>query len=283
MSATLLRGWAVNGKLSVVDCLHRNAPRQYHKGPRSVAYIREFTSPSQVSQLEDSWGAIETPAGRVLRKLQNEILLDPAERDTVKELVALHLARSYEVHKMWSEGIEPDEWLNDIDRLLENPDLLGKEVLDIRESLRQLSSDSSERDLTYQAVSDYLKENFTQLVLYGHERVRQYVGRAGLELYRVVVGDELIISDTPAVAATADLEKVGFGSGLTLPDGPSIIMPLTPHTLAVIGPQDSTYILAPAAIQRLNILQCRRAQRYLVCRPGSDLEEKIIREIKMRG
>ena len=283
MSATLLRGWAVNGKLAVVDCRDRNAPKVYSKGPRGVAYEREFTSPSQVAQLEASWGAIETPAGRVLRKLQNDTQLDPGERDTVKELVALHLARSYEVHKIWSDGIEVDEWLNDIDRLLGNPDLLGKEVLDLRESLRHLSSDASERDLTYQAVSGYLKDQFTQLVLYGHERVRKYVDRAGLELYRVLVGDELIISDTPAVAVTADLEKVGFGSGLTLPDGPSIIMPLTPNTLAVIGPQDSTYILAPAAIQRLNIIQCRRAQRYLVCRPGSELEEKIIREIKMRG
>ena len=283
VSATLLKGWTVDGVLSIVDLHDPNGPRILSRGPRGVAFERDLTSRIRVKEIEESWSRIERRAGKALGVMRDgDGLGDTRAVEAIKELIALHLTRSYEMKNIWSRLIDDDDLR--IDRFVANPELLGETLLARMEVLQDSSNgELTERDAVRVTVDEHLHEVFSEALSSNLERARRFVFTAGLEICRVAVGDELIISDSPVVAMSTDGESIGLDSGMTLTEAGTVFMPLGPTTLAALGPTDTAYVLPDVLVQRFNIMQCRRAQRYVVCRPGSGLEDKIVREIRRWG
>ena len=283
VSATLLKGWTVDGVLSAVDLQNPNGPTILSTGPRGVAFERDLTSRSRVEEIERAWSKIEKRAGKALRVMRDGGGLDDTRAvEAIKELIALHLTRSYEIKNIWSRPIDDDALR--IDRFVDTPELLGETLLARKEMHREASNgELTEREAIQVTVDEHLHAVFSEALCSSYERARRFVSAVGLEICRVAIGDELIICDSPVVAMSTDGENIGLDSGMTLTEAGTVFMPLGPRTLAALGPTDAAYILPDVLVQRFNIMQCRRAQRYVVCRPGSDLEDKIVREIRRWG
>lgn len=280
VSATLLKGWTVGGVLSAVDLQNSNGPRILSKGPRGVAFERGLTSTIRVKEIEDSWSRIESRAGKALRVVRDGYgLEDTRAVEAIKEMIALHLTRSYEMKNIWSHLIDDDTLR--IDRFVNNPELLGETLL-ARKEMHQCESNGelTDRDAIQLTVDEHLHKVFSEALCSSYERARRFVAAAGLEIGRVDGDDELVICDSPVITMSTDGQSIGLDSGMTLAETGTVFMPLGPRTLAALGPTDTSYILPDVLVQRFNIMQCRRAQRYVLCRPGSNLEDKIVREIR---
>ena len=60
----------------------------------------------------------------------------------------------------------------------------------------------------------------------------------------------------------------------------TIVMPLGPYALAGLGPQNRKLTLTSVLAEKFNLIQCRRARKQILCRPGSGLDEWVIQRYR---
>jgi hypothetical protein len=100
--------------------------------------------------------------------------------------------------------------------------------------------------------------------------MRQGFDGIGLELGRVPPGHSLLIGDSPAVPIRfkdGQLQTVNCAVG----DSDTVVLPLTPHLIVVLGPEDLVGDLTPGDVSLLNEAQLLAAKDYVYYPPRSPL------------
>jgi hypothetical protein len=101
-------------------------------------------------------------------------------------------------------------------------------------------------------------------------RMRQGFDGMGLELGRVPPRHSLLIGDSPAVPIRfkdGQLQTVNCAVG----DSHTVVLPLTPHLIVVLGPEDLVGDLTPGHVSLLNEAQLIAAKDYVYYPPRSPL------------
>ena len=278
VSETLLKGWTVGGELSVVQLLYHGGPRIGSVGPGGVAYERGLTSRFTVDEIENAWSDIETPAGTALPKVCEGVGLDDTDTvQAIKDLVCLHLTRSYETLDLWNRVREENDDMRQLETIIEDDDAMRRDIFERRE-LHIVGSEglAEHRAQWRQWKETKLKEVFSQRLIKMYNRAKEYVAEAGLEVWNTAHGDELVIGDCPAFTVSADGERFGMDAGVVMNEAATIVMPLGPYTLAGLAPQNRRLTLPSVLTETFNLIQCRRARKQIVCRPESGLSEWVV-------
>ena len=282
VSKTLLKGWTVDGELSVVQLLSRGGPRVRSVGPRGVARERDLTSRLTVDEIEDAWSAIEAPAGRALPRVREGVGLDDADTvQAIKDLMCLHLTRSYEMLDVWDRVKADNADVRQLDELIEDNAAMRRDFFE-RRGLIVVGSEGLEehREEWRQWKEADLKRVFSERLVTMYHRAKRHIADAGLQVCNTSDRDELVIGDCPAFMMSADGERIGMDEGVTMDEAATIVMPLGPHTLASLTQQNSISPLPSGMAETFNLIQCRRARKQVVCRPGSGLDEWVVQRYR---
>ena len=133
VSETLLRRWTVEGQLSVVQRQRDGRPTVRSVGPGGVAYERGLTSIFTIDEIENAWSDIETLAGRALQELREGIGLNDADTvQAIKDLMYLHLTRSYEMLDVWERVKAENDTVRQLDELIEDDDVMRRAFFEQR-------------------------------------------------------------------------------------------------------------------------------------------------------
>ena len=248
-------------------------------GPGGVARERDLTSRFTVDEIEEAWSAIESRAGEALPRVRAGGGPDDDHTvQAIKDLVCLHLTRSYETLTMWDRIRQENEDMREVVAIIENDDLMRQHAFE-QTGLYVVGSEGLEcyRDQLRVLVDTQQKSWFSRNLITSYDTVKSYIASAGLEIWHTESEDELVIGDCPAFTLSRDGSMFGFDKGVSIDEAGSIVMPLGPHTLAAIGPEGRRSTLSSIAVKELNVIQCRRAHKQVVCRTSSGLDEWVVR------
>ena len=244
--------------------------------PRSTAHSRDFSTPLQVQETEAVWADIESRAAIALTALNQG---QNFSASAIKDLVALHLIRSYEMLEECHSLFNDYEPLTRLTRLSVGElqlHALERSGLHIVGPEAARSEQQEINELIYQHFREELCANLPPLLA----QARGLFAAAGLQVWTCEDGAELLIGDTPAATIDHTGTRVGFGAGVWPGSAGTAIMPLSPTKLAAIGPRDLVRSLPTSQVAKLNLIQARRAQRFIYCHPRSDLHEWVLAEHK---
>ena len=273
VSVTLLNRWSQNGKLVQVDLKTR---KHALVSPRSVAFSRDFSTPLQVQQTEKAWGEIEGTAAATLNALDRG---DSFDSTPIQDLIALHLIRSHEMLEECHRLLVSYQPVQRITHL--SFDDLQRHALE-RIGLHIVGPEGAHAEQThinhilYQRFREELSADMPTFLAQAQGLFRG----AGLEVWVCESGRELVIGDTPAATVDETGTRFGLESGVSLGSATYAFMPLNPTTLAAVGPNYLAGTMSASQIDTLNLIQCRRARRFVYCRPGSGLHRWVLAEHK---
>ncbi len=103
-------------------------------------------------------------------------------------------------------------------------------------------------------------------------RVRETLRTQAVEVLHVPRGNELLISDSPAVTFRYLAGNMGIEPNVALGDSNGIVLPLARDCLVVIGPEAKEAELLPDQIAFFNRLQIEVSYRHVYCHPRSGLK-----------
>lgn len=99
--------------------------------------------------------------------------------------------------------------------------------------------------------------------------------RAGFQAFDLKVlttsDRKFLIGDVPVLAMREGHGGLGIFDGVGLANADEIVLPLTPHHVAVLGQGNETTEATPDEVERYNTLQVRLAYRYVYMQPHGDL------------
>ena len=271
VSKTLLNRWAQDGRLVQVDL----KTRQYALvPPRSAAFSRDFSTPLQVQSTEKVWGEIERSAAPALNALDQG---QPFNSTPIKDLFALHLIRSHEmmeechkilktyqpVQRLTQLSIQELQWhaLERVGLHIVGPEATHAEQTHINRML-------------YQRFREELSADLPMFLAQAQGLFRG----AGLEVWTCESDRELVIGDTPAATVDETGSRFGLEAGVSLGSATYAFMPLNPTTLGAVGPAYLAGTMSTSQVETINLVQCRRARRFVYCRHGSGLHNWVLAE-----
>jgi hypothetical protein len=276
VSKVLLKRWTIDGRLLAFN-LHTGTHRD--RSPKAEGYVEGFIGHGS-GQAKARWREFEDRAHRALCAVEDgTFLTDPADVDSIKGLMGLHLLRSRVATAMWERALERqtdrDEasHLDRLQALINDPEvqdavfehLTGLEPAgpDARAHARTHLAEQLDRRLGSggEAFRDLLVENLERFVLdFAEHEVEIGVSNA-----------ELLIGDVPALTVDHSTRSVGFLAGVTLQSADTLFMPLGPHHVAALGGRAGYRDLPTSTAETLNHLQLISAHRKAYMLPGSPL------------
>ena len=272
VSQTLLNRWAQDGKLVQVDLkTHKHALVP----PNSVAFSRDFSTPLQVQNTEKVWGEIEGSAAAALNALDQG---QPFNSTPIKDLIALHLIRSHEMmeecHKLLNR-YQPIQRLTHL-----SFEDLQRHALE-RIGLHIVGPEAAYAEQTHinQMIYHRFREELSADLPSFLAQAQGLFRGAGLEVWTCESDRELVIGDTPAATVDETGTQFGLGSGVPIGSAAYAFMPLNPTTLAAVGPAYHAGTISTSQVETMNLIQCRRAQRFVYCRHGSGLHKWVLAEL----
>ena len=184
---------------------------------------------------------------------------------TIKDAIALHFARSLETldttDALWQQ------WLADARAAF----LAGQQRM---EDLYYLKHGivASGPAVAEQIANDLLDaptmlyQNgaaFRLRVVDMFEEARRMAASAHLEIIRPLHRGQFLIGDVPAISLDTRCRAFGIRGGVPFRDATTVILPLSPRRLAVLGSADTFAAVPGAAIRWLNGFQVASAKAYV--------------------
>jgi hypothetical protein len=243
----------------------RGGPTRFGKIPR---YLR-FAS----SSAEDLWGATETRLHEPLEAVKrDDRIADPSHEAVIRDAIALHFIRSIPTAALhqttWQERREAAR-----QRWRDTPEMLQWIHVNVfgwwtdDPARLELALDEFYRPVDQLVSSDAI---FRVSLEDRFERVR--TGFQAFDLKILASPDrEFLIGDVPVLAMREGHGGLGIFDGVGLAEADEIVLPLTPHHVAVLGQGNQSGEATADEIDRYNTLQVRLAYRYVYFKPVGGL------------
>ncbi|MDA8359441.1 MAG: DUF4238 domain-containing protein [Actinomycetota bacterium] len=265
---------------------------QTKDGPRMGHYSLEYgprppTSPTSVAKLtnfvkfdsqrtESLWGLTESRLPDALAAADAGTLFTaPSHVGTIKDMIALHYARSFEVldghEDIWREGLEVAKR-----RFLEDPEHLSH-VYFLKTGLHLPLTATSAHELVADELVQRTRDLFSSGVAFRFRVVDLFnaasavVAGAGLQLLRTQSGFEFLIGDVPVITTDRSGNHQGISAGVPIGSAATVFLPLGPHLGVALGPRNEDVTIGVDHVLRLNTWEVQAARRGVFTRVGSPL------------
>jgi hypothetical protein len=245
--------------------LVRGGPARFGKIPN---YLR-FAS----SSAEDLWGATETRLHEPLEAIMRDgLVADPSHAAVIRDTIALHFIRSIPTAALhqttWQERREAtrQQWR-------ENPEMLQW----IHENLFGWWTDDPSRlelalDEFYKPADELIASDAIFRVSLEDRFQRVRAGFQAFDLKILNAPDRgFLIGDVPVLAMREGHGGLGIFDGVGLANADEIVLPLTPHHVAVLGQGNQSREATFDEVERYNTLEVRLAYRYVYMCSAGDL------------
>ena len=292
VSKCLIHCWSRTGKDPVQYFDLRNGPRFKTAAPAQIMYRTAdgkgdgFVPVEFAISLEQEWSQVEKRGCEAIRAVLGGGSVDDDRRTAIRGLMALHLLRSSETlgRFLMIVGDKATELHAEVATSDDYRRVLVETGMTVEEAQEAADAAIRSPDGFVQGARADLAGNMTRWL----ERFVEALSAGGL-LLRKSDTDTLVLGDGPAFLSPGDcltcettvmfgkLDEVhrcarhtGFSAHWPAADW-LCWMPLAPQLLAVAGPRikdaDTPLPLVGSMSDRVNVMQCRRAQVRIVIPP----------------
>ena len=243
-----------------------------HGGPAKFGKIPNYLRFAS-SSAEDLWGETETRLHGPLKAVKRDgRLTEPGHEAVIRDAIALHFIRSIPTAALhqttWNEHREAarQQWRDDPDTLQQiHVNVFGWWTAD--PARLELALDEF-----YKPVDQLVSSGATFRVSLEDRFKRVRAGFGAFDLKILASPDrEFLIGDVPVLAMREGHGGLGIFDGVGLANADEIVLPLTPHHVAILGQGDQSRLAADGEVERYNTLQVKMAYQYIYFRPASGL------------
>ena len=241
-----------------------------------TAPVKDFVR-FESGSLEKVWAQVENTADAEFSAVRDGGALQPGHLDRLRDLIAIHHARSIQYYAVFEESLEN---ANELARRYwrQYPEVLDA-IAASRLGLpageagsRERAVQELHRPLTKQIEDGVL---FRVLMEYRYRRTRHWLRGLGVEILTPSRG-EFVVGDIPALTVRKGMPGAGVNAGIGYAHADAIILPIAPDFLLRVVDGPSRYAHADGEeVTELNTWQVRGAFSHVYLRPGSGLEEFI--------
>lgn len=242
--------------------------------PRRVAKLDGFVKIDS-RRTEEVWGKVESDLPAAIAAAETGCLFEhPEYVKTLKEAIALHYARSFDVKnlddKFWKQSLSEI-----VDNLRSDPVLV--------DTLCRLKTGSdgvpaiSEKEAIIREFHDALANlvgsgvMFRYRVVHFFKQATDFIADAGLEILRPPADSEFVIGDVPVITSDQNGLRQGIEAGVPIGSAKVVLMPFSPTLLVSLAKTNADMVLPAAWVERVNTWQIRAARRGVFARPDSPL------------
>lgn len=227
--------------------------------------------------LEQVWWQVENDLAATFAAVRSGKALETAHIDRLRDLVALHHARSIQYYVAFEDNLQhaSQEARRFWDRYPTALDAIAVSRLGLP------GGDTGSRELAFRELrkrmDKWIEDGalFRAMMESRYRRTRHWFRSLGVEILTPSVG-EFIIGDIPALAVRKGIPGAGVSNGIGYAHADAIILPIAPDRLLRVFDGPSRYGKAESEeVNELNAWQVRGAYSHVFFRPGSGLEEFI--------
>ncbi len=226
---------------------------------------------------EDHWSRFETRFPEAIRSAEDSTLYTkPDLIEVIKDLLALHFARSHEI-QVANQAIRgpsisdfmtavclDDAWLQQA-----HLDRFDFELTDLAVARERLEEDLSAEFLSHTESGVYFRLRIPDYF----QRAREILSASNIQILRPSsIEDEFLIGDNPLITPDSTRSRLGILDGLPIGNAATVIMPLSPRISVALAKQNSVERIDVEMLSELNRFQMQKARRSVFFRPGSNLE-----------
>lgn len=265
--------WGRKGELLLasLDVRHperrivRGGPARFGKMPNYLCFAS--------SSAEDLWGATETRLHEPLEAIKrDDCIAGPSHEEVIRHAIALHFIRSIPTAALhqttWRERKEAAR-----QRWRDNPRMLQWIHVNV---FGWWTDDPARLELAldefYRPVDELVASGAILRVSLEDRFQRVRAGFQAFDLKLIVSSDqEFLIGDVPVLAMREGHGGLGIFDGVGLANADEIVLPLTPHHIAVLGQGTQSRQATADEVDRFNTLQARLAYRHVHFTPAAGL------------
>jgi len=265
--------WGTKGELLLASLNVRHPERKIVRGgPARFGKIPNYLRFAS-SSAEDLWGATETRLHEPLEAIKRDNrLTDPSHEAIIRDAIALHFVRSIPtaaLHQVtWNDHREAarQQWRG-------RPEMLQWFHVN---AFGWWTDDPARLEL---AVDEFYKP-MENLIASGaifrvsledrFERLRVGFRSFGLKIL-TAPDREFLIGDVPVLALRDGHGGLGIFDGVGVGNADEIVLPLTPHHVAVLSHDHLSREATTGEVDRYNTLRVRIAYHYVYMRPVAPL------------
>lgn len=250
-------------------------------GPDRYGKVPDFVRFASGSA-EELWQRTETKLHDVIEAIKRDgQVSNPTHEALIRDAIALHFVRSIPV-----AALHQVSWVKHREaarqRLRAQPRLL-QEI-----HVQRFGWWTSDPEWLERAV-DWFYGPLDTLVgsdaLFRYSLEDRYERvRAGFQAFSLKIltspNREFLIGDVPVLAMREGHGGLGIFDGVGIGNADEIVLPLTPHHVAVLGQGGRAYEATDEQVERYNTLEVRIAYKYVYFRPTSGLDQ-FVRAILM--
>ena len=294
VSKCLIRRWSRTGRDPVQYFDLRNGPRFKMAAPKQIMYRTAdgqgagFVPVEFAGSLETEWSLVEKHGCEAIQAVLRDGSVDDDRRDAIRGLMALHLLRSSETLGRFLMIV--GDRATQLHAEVATSDDYRQVLVETGMTVEEAQEAADEAIRSPDGFVQGARADFAGKMTRWLGRFVQELSAGGL-LVRKSDTDALILGDGPAFLSPRDcldcettvmfgeLDSVrrcdrhtGFSAHWPFADW-LCWMPLAPQLLAVAGPRikdaDAPLLLVGSMSDRVNVMQCRRAQTRIVVPPGT--------------
>lgn len=277
VSRSVLVAWCTgaNRQNQLIWPYSLHAGRESPTNPSDVGKVYDFVKVDS-KRTEQEWEPVENKLRQAVADIENGTgFADPACVQTIKEVIALHYARSIEtletVEKLFDTTIENKKAAmlrqpEDLDRLYEakTGDATGLKDDDAREAF----VDAFHGRLRWIFNSGTY---FRFRVVYLFHAALDLIAPMKVQVLRAPPGSEFLISDAPVITADASSNRRGVRDNIAIGNADSVLMPLSPHVTVALDNLAGDFPVDAAYVRKLNTWQLEAAKHHVFLHPSSSL------------
>jgi hypothetical protein len=237
--------------------------------------------PFASSSLEDAWGKIETPLGRVLPTVDDGTVFDdPRHVAALRDAVALHFVRSLHMQRLhqqiWTEQYAARRAY-----------MLGEGRAQLLQAFYEEHGIHLPPGSALDAYADQILSVPAEWFRNGailrakiedtFEKARRMVASAGLEILVARKG-QFLLGDTPALTVRKQGQRLVHVNALG--DANTVILPLGPHAALTLAREHRLIEVPNEVVTLINVLQIRAAAQHVYARPGAEVHALVDEQVR---
>ncbi len=267
---------SADNKIESISVVHPLAKSRL-LGPKAAGKVVDFV-PFASASMEKVWSEVEQRLPQALALCDRDALYDdPAAVATIRDAIALHLARSRQTRLVHVQGYR----LTRAAFRASTPDSLLDALFLSRHGLHVPPGYSAMREMAFDELVQDTDENFSSGALLRariqmiFEDVQAWFAKPHREIEIIKAAEgSFLIGDVPALTLGRNGE-IGVLGGAPIGDAYTIIMPISPQRVLAIGPKPEVTAVPKARVDQLNRYQVLGAIEHVFAHPDSRLAQFV--------